>query len=337
MNRLLPRLALAALAMPVAAPALSQPALLALYQDRTDASYRLHDIIGNTPLGVALTNCCQTVSGTLTFNPALREILLIQHTDTGQEIVRISAISGAVTGRAAIGGGWQILAAAYDRTRATLFGIGRDNAGDRHLVTVASNSGAVTAVGAALPSGFALVPGGHGLHPRRGQWHLLGSDDGTTQRVLTVALDNGALLSNVPVVGYAISNLSFDEGSGRLLGLGRAVGNSQTQLLWFDPGTGQVTGLTASGTNGCCAWGVGSLAGIAGNGTVGSQYTVASGTPMFLAWFADSGNVAGSIPQSANWAVHGLVVDQTTFIGDHLFYDGFQIVGKPTGGELPFE
>lgn len=337
MNRLLPWLTLAALA--ASATALAQPSLLALYQNRGDASYRLHDIVGNTPLGGALTDCCRTVSGTLTFNPAVREILLVQHTETGQELVRISAISGTVIGRAAIGGGWQILAAAYDRTRTTLFGIGRNGAGDRHLITVTPASGVVTTIGAALPGDFALTPGGHGLHPRRGQWHLLGTDDaaGATQRVVTVALDTGAVLSTVTVIGHAISNLSFDEGSGRLLALGRSHGNPQTQLLWLNPGTGQVTGLTLSMIDNCCAWGGGSLAAVATNGAVGSQYTLANGSPQFLTWFADGSGVIGSIPQASAWAVHGLVVDQTTFIGDHLFYDGFQIVGKPTGGEHPFE
>ena len=343
MTRLLPwLLLLAVIALPAAPPLSAQPlepALLVLHKDRADGTYRLFNVIDNLPLGTPLVDCCNTIAGTLTFDPALREILLFQHTDSGDEVVRINAGTGAVTGRATVIGDWRILAAAYDRTRATLFAIGRNSAGDRHLLTVVPVSGAVSSVGAPLPAGFALVPGGHGLHPRRGQWHLLGSHDtaGDTQHVLTLSLSSGAPLSDTAVVGHVLSNLHFDEGSGRLLGLGRIDGQSQTQLLWLEPGSGQVTVLTSSGTDDCCQWSVGSLAAIASQGIAVSHFITPAQLPNFIVWEVGTGSALGLIPQTANWAIHGVVADQTVFIGDYLFYDGFQTVGKPASGLLPFE
>ena len=343
MTRLLPWLVLLAMiALPAAPPLSAQPtapALLVLHKDRADGTHRLFNLIDNLPLGTPLVDCCNTIAGTLTFDPALREILLLQHTGSGDEVVRINAGTGAVTGRATVTGDWRILAAAYDRTRATLFAIGRNSAGDRHLLTVAPMSGAVVSVGAALPAGFALVPGGHGLHPRRGHWHLLGSHDTASgpQHVLTLALGSGAQLSDTAVVGHVLSNLHFDEGSGRLLGHGRIDGQSQTQLLWLEPGSGHVTVLETSGVDNCCQWSVGSLAAIASQGIAVSHYLTPEQLPDFLIWETGTGGVLGEIPHAQSWAIHGVVTDQTVFIGDYLFYDGFQTVGKPASGLLPFQ
>lgn len=332
MNRFTLRwLGVAALALTSPALVLAQPALLALYKDRADGSHRLHDIVDNVAVGSPLASCCNTVSGTLTFDPASRDILLVSQGDTHQELVRIHAGSGTLSGRAPIAGGWRILAAAYDRTRATLFGIGRSAAGDRHLVTIAPASGAVSPVGASLSAAFAFVPGGHGLHPRRGQWHLLGHTDGTSaQQVMTLSLDTGATLTTAPVQAYTLSNLYFDEGSGRLLGLGRAHGASQSSMAWLDPGTGHVTALTASGTPNCCPWVSGSLTSMAADGVAGAQFLGPDGSPTFLLWLSGQGTVVGDLPQAGDWALHGLITDQTVFIGDHLFQDGFQLVSKPT-------
>lgn len=249
-------------------------------------------------------------------------------------MVRISAVSGALVGRVTVGAGWQVLAAAWNRLQNRLYAIARDSDGDRRLVHISSTTGTVTVLGALLPADLGLVPGAHGLHPRRGQWHVLG-DDGSGQRLLTFSLAAGSVLANVPVAGYALANLHFDEGSGRLLAQGRQEGANETRLLWINPGTGQVTGLSTSGTADCCAFTAGALVDIASDDVAGSHLFNSPG-PAFLAWDVALGNAVGSVPHPRAWAIHGIVADQNVFVGDHILYDGFEVVSKP-GSDTVFQ
>jgi hypothetical protein len=333
MSRLLAALALVALALPPVARA----DVLALYQNRTDGSTRLFNLNTNAPLGVALVDCCRTVHGTLGFNPASSELLLVQTTVAGgQELVRISAATGAISGRAALTAGWQVVAASYDRVRSTWFALAGNAGSELRLVTINTGTGAIAPVGAGvLAAGTSVVAGAHGLHPARGQWHLLGALGGSplVARVLTLDLVTGSLLASPALsAGVPVSNLHFDEGSGYLVGLGRVDATGFGLAVRIDPGTGVVQPTASTGTLGCCAWTASALAAQAATGIGFGHFTDPdTGLAVFFGLALNSGAFGGTGGHDQAWAIHGLVSNQTAFIGDAIFGNGFDLVNKPTG------
>lgn len=327
----------AALALAFALPSIARADVLVLYQDRADGSTRLFNLNTTAPLGVALVDCCRTVHGTLGFNPASREALLVQTTAAGgQELVRISALTGTVSGRAALTAGWQVVAASYDRLRATWFALAGNAGGNLRLVTINPATGAIATVGAAtLAGGTSVVAGAHGLHPARGQWHLLGALGGTpgTARVLTLDLGNGALLAS-PALSDAVqvASLMFDEGSGYLVGLGRIAASTMGAAVRVDPGTGLVQATGGTGVIGCCTWTTSALASTAAAGVgFGHFIDAAAGAPAFVGLNLNAGTFLSTGGHDPAWAIHGLVSDQTGFTGDAIFGSGFETVNKPTG------
>lgn len=328
---------IAALALVLALPSIARADVLAMYQDRADGSTRLFNLQTNAPLGVALVDCCRTVHGSLSFNPASRELLLVQAAaGDGQELVRISALTGAVSGRAGIAAGWQVAAASYDRLRATWFALAREAGGALRLVAIDTASGAITPIGApSLADGTSLVAGAHGLHPARGQWHLLGAlgTSPLVPRVLTLDVGNGSLLAAPPLTaGVQVSNLTFDEGSGYLVGLGRDDASGFGSVLRIDPGTGLVHATDETGLAGCCAWTASALTARAAAG-VGFAHLIdpETGQPAFVGLALGVGAFGGTGGHDPAWAIHGLVSDQTEFTGDAIFGNGFDLVNKPTG------
>jgi hypothetical protein len=323
-----------ALALTSAAATPAAAALLALYQDRADGSTRLFDMSANAPLGVALLDCCRTVHGTLGFNPATREILLVQEGANGaQELVRISAITGAVAARVALAAGWQVGASSYDRRRALWFALAR-NGGQLQLVTVDPINGAVAPIGAGLPAGTRLVAGAHGLHGARGQWHVLVSLSAMPEvlRILTLDLTTGAVLASPPLAGPAhVSNLFFDEGSGYLIGLGRDSSTLAAVAVRVDPGTGAVVVTDQYPLQDASGWTASALTGTASDGIgVAHVFLADMDLRLFTAMGMASGEFMGNGPHAETWAIHGLVADQANFNGDQIFGNGFDTVNKPT-------
>lgn len=311
--------------------------ILAIYRDRGDGTQHLHNLSTGTPVGSAMTGCCAPVAGTATIDPATREIVLVQSPAAAgdpQRITRISAVSGAVVGDAALDAGWQIAALAHDRLRATLFGFARRiDDGARHLVTVSSATGAVTAVGSALADCCTLVPGAHGLHPRRGQWHLLGQhdDEPSIQRVITIDLSTGALLA-APAIAtpHALANLFFDEGSGRLLGLGRDGDSGFGTFVRVEPGSAQVQLTAASGITGCCAPSLAGLSGEIQTGAGAAHFLDAEVASRYFGTLDFRTGMPGvDIAHDPAWAIQAIVTDQLGFGGDALFADSFERIWKP--------
>lgn len=139
----------------------------------------------------------------------------------------------------------------------TLYGVVFDNTGSvtEHLETINPVTGALTAVGAGIAN-CCLVPSGVStLDPVMDRFYFIGSyqtDPGGTQRIFTLGLGSGAVVSDpVLAAGNNYNFIEVDRTTGVLYGVVFNTATASERLVTIDPATATVT-LVGATVPGCC-------------------------------------------------------------------------------------